>query len=211
MKRLAGLALLTLGLAAGPAFASDPPPTADPLNTRYLLMNQRGKAVNDQDYLGQFQLITFGYTHCPDVCPTSLAAMANILKTLGDRASHVQPIFITVDPARDTPARLAEYTAFFDRRIVGLTGPQAFVDKALEHYRVTVAKVREPGAPADQYSLDHSAGLYLVGPAGEFVTRFGYSVPTDEVARRLAAYIDEAFPPAGSKDTAPAEQPAARP
>lgn len=196
MRRVTRHTLLCLSLLSGAALATEPPPTADPVNTRYLLMTQKGKAVNDQDYLGQFQLITFGYTYCPDVCPTTLATMVNVLKSLGDRASRVQPIFITVDPARDTPARLAEYTAFFDSRIIALTGPQAFVDKAIEHFRVTVRKVSEPGAPADQYSMDHSAGMYLVGPAGEFITRFGYSMPPETISQRLGDYINQAFPPA---------------
>ncbi len=88
---------------------------------RYLLQDPNGRSVTNEDFRGRFQLITFGYTYCPDICPTTLVDMAEILKQLGDRAAKVQPIFISVDPDRDTGAVLKSYTEFFDARILGLT------------------------------------------------------------------------------------------
>ena len=97
------------------------------INPRYLLQHPNGRSITNEDFRGRFQLIAFGYTYCPDVCPTTLVEMATILKQLGDRAARLQAIFITVDPERDTAAVLKTYTEFFDTRILGLTGSPALL------------------------------------------------------------------------------------
>lgn len=158
--------------------------------SRYLLMDTRGRAVSDQDFRGRFQLLAFGYTFCPDICPTTLAEMSLVLEKLGKRASRVQPIFVTVDPERDTPEVLKRYTAFFDERILGLTGSPELVRRVADHFKVRYAKHREPGAPPEQYTVDHSAGMYLLGPDGRFLTKFAYAMPPAEIAERLAKLIE---------------------
>jgi len=160
---------------------------------RYLLQNQYGAVITNQDFPDQFQLITFGYTSCPDVCPTTLAEMAAILEQLGDAGKRVQPLFITVDPARDTPKVLGNYVAFFHPRIQGLTGSQPLVQRVAENFKVRFEKVREPGS--DQYWMDHSAGMYLLGPDGAFIAKFAYAMPAAEITERLRQFIAEAPPP----------------
>ena len=127
------------------------------INPRYLLQDTNGRSVTSEDFRGRFQLIAFGYTYCPDICPTTLVEMAEVLKQLGDRAARVQAIFISVDPERDTGKVLLTYTEFFDPRILGLTGSPALVRRAADNFRIRFAKVREPGS--ENYAVDHSAGV----------------------------------------------------
>lgn len=157
--------------------------------TRYLLQDHNGRGVSDQDFKGRFQLITFGYTFCPDICPTTLAELAAVMKALGDDAARVQPLFVSVDPERDTPAQLKSYAEFFDKRILGLSGAPELVRKAADHFKVRYEKVREPGAPDGQYSIDHSAGIYLLGPDARFLKKFAYATPVEDIVAQLRAII----------------------
>ena len=186
------LVLLSLPLRAQvPAAEESPPPGIQP---RYLLQGPDGRALMDRDFRGRFQLITFGYTFCPDVCPTTLAEMAHILKALGDDAARLQALFITVDPARDTPAVLKAYTAFFDERIMALSGSPELVRRVAELFKVRYEIVREPGAAPDHYAVDHSAGMYLLGPDGSFIVKFGYGAAAADIAARIRALM-AASPP----------------
>lgn len=164
-------------------------PVPAEIATRYLLQDHNGRAVSDQDFRGRFQLLTFGYTSCPDVCPTTLAEMAAVLKALGDDAGKLQAVFVTVDPERDSAAVLKSYTGHFDARILGLTGSPELIGKVAENYRVRFEKVREAGAPAERYVVDHSAGMFLLGPDGRFLARFAYAMPVQELTRRIGEYL----------------------
>ncbi len=217
------LALLALGAAlALPAAAQAP---AKPLNParhlaasgddiavgvqpRYLLQTQYGNVVTNQDFGGQFQLITFGYTSCPDVCPTTLAEMAAILEQLGEAGKRVQPIFISVDPQRDTPKVLGNYVAFFNPRILGLTGSPALVRGVADNFKARYEKVQEPGS--DQYWMDHSAGMYLLGPDSGFVAKFPYAMPAAEITARIKAQLDATPEPTPREQQAPADAPPRR-
>ncbi|MBW7902803.1 MAG: SCO family protein [Rhodocyclaceae bacterium] len=167
-------------------------PATTEIVTRYLLQDHNGRTVTDQDFRGRFQLLTFGYTSCPDVCPTTLAEMAALMKALGEAAARVQPLFVSVDPARDTPALLKEYTALFDARILGLTGSPALIRGVADNFKVRYEEVREPGAPAERYTVDHSAGMILLGPDGRFLARFPYAMPVQELTRRVGEYLQSA-------------------
>jgi protein SCO1/2 len=167
--------------------------------SRYLLMDHKGRAVSDQDFLGRFQLIAFGYTFCPDICPTTLAEMSLIMEKLGKRAELLQPIFITVDPERDTPEALRRYTEYFHPRIIGLTGSPELVRRVADHFKVRYEKHWEPGAEKNQYSVDHSAGMYLLGPNGGFLGKFAYATPPQEVADRILALMEDANLPLPAK------------
>lgn len=160
------------------------------INPRYLLQDPNGRALTNEDFRGRFQLIAFGYTYCPDVCPTTLVEMAEILKALGDKAAQVQAIFITVDPERDTAKTLKTYTEFFDPRILGLTGSPALVRRAADNFKIRYAKVREPGSPPDRYAVDHSAGMILLGPNGEFVKKFAFSTPVMEISTQISTLLN---------------------
>ena len=153
---------------------------------RYLLMDTKGQAVSQQDFPGKFQLIAFRYTFCPDICPTTLAEMSLIMGKLGKKADRLQEIFITVDPERDTPEKLSQYTAFFHSHIIGLTGTPELVRHAADNFHVRYAKHLEPGAAPDAYSVDHSAGMYLLGPDGRYIGKLAYGTPPTEAADGFA-------------------------
>lgn len=194
--RLDAVAQALQSALAGSAHA---PPRIDTADTdelpphsmpRYLLQNPRGGAVTSEDFRGRFQLVTFGFTSCPDVCPTTLAELQQVLAALGqERAARLQPIFVTVDPQRDTPAVLEAYTRAFDARILALTGSDALVRRAADAFRVRVRKVQEPGARPDAYTIEHSAGLFLLGPDGQLLERIGYGTPAREIAARVEVWL----------------------
>lgn len=157
----------------------------------FILVNHHGTQVTDQTYRGQYMLIFFGYTHCPDVCPTTLNDVADVLKLLGDEANKIAPLFITVDPARDTPQILATYVSYFDPRIVGLTGTLAQIKSVATAYKTFFAKAPNENQSSNQnsanaeYSVDHSAFTYFMGPDGQFVDVFGYNTGPELIAKKL--------------------------
>lgn len=160
------------------------------INPRYVLQDPNGRSVSSEDFRGRFQLISFGYTYCPDVCPTTLVEMAEILKQLGKQADRFQAIFISVDPERDSGQVLKTYTEFFDPRILGLTGSPALVRRAADNFKIRYAKVRDPGGDPGRYAVDHSAGMILLGPHGEFIKKFAFSTPVPEVAKQLGDLLN---------------------
>lgn len=159
------------------------------VNPRYLLAGPGGQAISDESFRGRFQLISFGYTYCPDICPTTLVEMAEILKQLGEEAPKVQTIFVSVDPERDTLAVLKNYTAFFDPRILGLTGSPELVQRAARNFKVRYAKVSTPGEDPGRYAVDHSAGMYLLGPEGSFIKKFAYGRPINEIIAEIRDFL----------------------
>ena len=134
----------------------------------FRLVDQNGRVVTERSYAGKYMLVYFGYTFCPDVCPTTLTQVAAALDTLGPKADRIQPVFITVDPRRDTPAAMRAYAAAFTPRLVGLTGTPEQIAAVAHEYRVYYAEHRT-GPGADDYTMDHSSLLYLMGPDGQFV------------------------------------------
>ncbi len=158
------------------------------ITPRYLLVNQDGQTVTASDFLGRYQIIYFGYTRCPDVCPTGLAAMTGALKQIGSAAERFQPIFITVDPQRDTPAVLRDYVRFFHPRLMGLTGPEAMVQRAAEHFRVRYEKVPDPDGNPDNYAMDHTATLFVLGPDGRYLTGLAHGLSPAQIAQTLSTF-----------------------
>jgi cytochrome oxidase Cu insertion factor (SCO1/SenC/PrrC family) len=154
----------------------------------FTMVNHRGETVTDKTYLGKPMLLFFGFTFCPDVCPTELQVMAAALTELGDTGADIQPIFVTVDPERDTPAVIAAYVNNFGERFTGLTGSPAQIAEMAQTYRVFYAK-QENKADPKNYQMDHSAIIYLMGADGKFLKHFSYS--TD--AKALAAGLKQAL------------------
>jgi cytochrome oxidase Cu insertion factor (SCO1/SenC/PrrC family) len=150
----------------------------------FTLEDGAGKTVTDRDFRGKYMLVYFGYTFCPDVCPTTLNAVADAMDKLGPAAARVQPLFITVDPKRDTPAVVQRYAAAFGPRIEGLTGTAEEIAKVAKEYRVYYAEHRTGTGPND-YSMDHSSVLYLMGPGGAFVGPLRADQSGDEIAANL--------------------------
>lgn len=168
------------------------------INPRYLLQAANGRAVMDSDFKDRFQLIAFGYTFCPDICPTTLLEMAAILKQLGDDAGKVQALFFSVDPERDTLAQLRTYTGFFDARIMGATGSPELVRRAADNFKVRYEKVNDPKSNPAHYAVDHSAGMFLLSPGGQFLAKFPYGKPADEIVARLREEIARRAAPEGA-------------
>jgi protein SCO1/2 len=152
----------------------------------FQLTDQHGKRVSDKDFRGRYMLIYFGYSFCPDVCPTTLAVMAQALEKLGDRSRRVTPIFITIDPERDTPKVLDDYMKAFGPNFVGLTGSAAEIKDAEKKYRVYAAKKPLEGG---NYGMDHSSVIYLMGPEGKMVSFYDEAVSPDDLAKDLKQKI----------------------
>jgi protein SCO1 len=150
----------------------------------FTLEDGNGKQVTDRDFHGKHMLVYFGYTFCPDVCPTTLNEVADALDHLGAKANSLEPIFITVDPKRDTPAVVKQYTAAFSPKLIGLTGTPEQIANVAKAYRVYYAEHRTGPGPND-YSMDHSSILYLMGPDGKFIA----PVRADESGKDMAEDI----------------------
>jgi cytochrome oxidase Cu insertion factor (SCO1/SenC/PrrC family) len=150
----------------------------------FTLVNHKGETVTDKTYLGKPMLLFFGFTFCPDVCPTELQVMAAALKEVGDSGADIQPIFVTIDPERDTPAVMASYVSNFGERFMGLTGSPAQIAEMAGTYRVFYAK-QENKADPQNYQMDHSAIIYLMGADGKFLKHFSYSTDAKALADGL--------------------------
>ncbi|MGH9807928.1 MAG: SCO family protein [Terriglobia bacterium] len=154
----------------------------------FTLTDQNGKQVTDKDFRGRFMLVYFGFTFCPDVCPSALQVMAAALDKLGPKAAKITPIFITIDPERDTPDKMAQYVQSFDPRLVGLTGTPEEIAAVTKEYRVYAKKVDDPKSTAG-YTMDHSSIIYVMGPDGSYRTHFTHTTNVDAMAARLAKML----------------------
>jgi cytochrome oxidase Cu insertion factor (SCO1/SenC/PrrC family) len=161
-----------------------------PIGGPFALTDQDGRARTDADFRGKLMLVYFGYSFCPDVCPTALQIMSVALDQLGKDADKVTPIFITVDPARDTPAHLKDYVANFGKRFVGLTGPEAEIAKVARAYRIYYAKAKGEGAAKpDEYLMDHSSIVFLMGRDGQYLAHFTHNTPSEQMARGIREHL----------------------
>lgn len=150
----------------------------------FTLTNQKGERVTDETFRGKYMLVSFGFTSCPDVCPAELQLMANAMDLLGTKSEKVTPIFITIDPERDTVAQIAGYVENFHPRMVGLTGTPEEVKQAAGAYRVYYAKAE--GATASGYLMEHSTFIYLMDPQGQYVAHFPYGTTREKLADGIA-------------------------
>ena len=152
----------------------------------FQLTDQHGKRTGDTNFRGRYMLIYFGYSFCPDVCPTTLAVIAQALDKLGQRSHQVVPIFITIDPERDTPKVLDDYMKAFGPSFVGLTGSATEIKDVEKKFRVYAVKKPLPGG---SYGMDHSSVIYLMGPDGKMVSFYDEAVSPDELAKDLRAKL----------------------
>jgi protein SCO1/2 len=153
----------------------------------FQLVDQDGRAVTDADFHGRWMLVYFGYTYCPDVCPTELQTIAAALDKLGAEGNTVAPVFITVDPARDTPQVMKNYVKLFDSRLIGLTGTPQQIANVAKHYHVYYA--RAGARDSANYTMDHSSFLYLMDPNGHFAALFRPGMSPDDLAAGIAARL----------------------
>jgi protein SCO1/2 len=153
----------------------------------FSLQDHNGQRVTEGAFAGRLGLIYFGFTYCPDVCPTELGLMASALDLLGPDASRVLPVLITIDPARDTAAALADYVSRFHPALIGLTGTEEEIATAARAFRVYYRKIQPPGA--SDYLMDHSSFIYLVGPDGKVRQLFRPNTPPETIAAALRGQI----------------------
>lgn len=154
----------------------------------FALTDHEGRRVTQASYPGRHLLVFFGFTHCPDVCPLALGEVSVALDALGPAAAgKVQPLFVTVDPERDTPAALKDFVTAFDNRIVGLTGSAEEIEAAARAYRVYFKKVPVQGALG--YTMDHSAFVYLIGPGGKLEAFFTHETKGDAMAQKIRGFL----------------------
>jgi protein SCO1/2 len=152
------------------------------------LTNQDGKRVKSSDFAGKYMLVVFGYTYCPDICPSELQVVSAALDELGPAAERIQPVFVTVDPARDTPEVMKEYVANFHPGFSGLTGSKEDIAAIAKAYRVYYRPVEQTDASIP-YLMDHTTLVYLMGPDGEYVTHFAYGTNVASLAEGLRKAI----------------------
>ena len=152
------------------------------------LVGKNGQTITDKDFRGRHMLVFFGFTRCPDICPAKLQVMAAALDDLGSDADKIVPIFITLDPERDTPEAVTDYVSNFGEDFVGLTGSREAIDKAAKAYRVSHQKFQDESM-GDNYSVDHSALVYLMGPDGRYLAHIPYGTPPDKMAEILRRHL----------------------
>lgn len=199
-RRFVLLAVIALALAVAAilvlnprnAPAGDPPPLAGAtIGGPFSLTDQDGRPFTDRNLKGRYALVYFGYSFCPDVCPTDLARMMQGLKLFeakdATRAAKVQPVFFTVDPARDTPAAVKHFVSAFHPRLVGLTGSQAAVDQAMKSYRIYARKAGPEGTT--DYLMDHSANGYLFDTEGRPMVLFAQTDTPQDIADALDRWV----------------------
>jgi protein SCO1/2 len=182
------LAVALVGYSAWRSVAVDAVPT---IGGSFALTDQFGKPRTDADFRGQYMLVFFGFTNCPDICPIELQTMSDALDLLGADAAKLTPIFITVDPARDTPELLRDYVANFHPRLVALTGSADAIGAVAKSYRVFYAKATGGNAPSDPaaYIMDHTAIVYLMGPDGQYLAHFSPGTEVEAMAEGIRAKL----------------------
>lgn len=200
--RMSAVAAL-MCVAAQPALGTNPPrePTAAELmddlmwgrgaiGGPFALTDHTGRLRSDADFRGKLLLVYFGYTFCPDICPTDLQVIAAAIDSLGASGEHVQPLFITVDPERDAPAALAQYVGAFHPRLVGLTGGIEDIRRIARAYKAWFAKVEDPRMTAT--IMEHSSYIYLVDTEGRYVGFFPPGTPPERLAKAIAPLLPSA-------------------
>jgi len=175
-----GVILLVAGRSPGPL-----PQATAAIGGPFELTDQNGRTVTDRDLKGRPFLVFFGFTNCPDVCPTTLFEVSEVLRALGPDADKVNALFVTVDPERDTPAQLKDYISSFDPHLRALTGDPAAVQTVIRAYRVYAKKVPQENG----YTMDHTAIVYLMDKDGRFVAPFSLKRSTDAAAADLRKYL----------------------
>jgi protein SCO1 len=192
---LAGFLVGALGGAAALIVTSAQGPKVETTGTAliggpFTLVDQNGKTVTDRDFRGKYMLIFFGFTHCPDICPAELQVMSAALDALGSKADEVVPVFVTLDPERDTSEVVGTYVKNFGKNFVGLTGSPSAIANAAKDYRVTYSKFEYNGKDVNyRYSIDHSALVYLMDKDGQYLTHFTYGTPASKMTETMRSYL----------------------
>lgn len=153
-------------------------------NPVFSLQDSSDRPRTSEEFRGRWLLVFFGFTNCPDVCPTTLSEVAQVLEDLGPQAANVQPIFISIDPERDRALGIDEYTQAFHPQILGLAGSPDATQAAAASFRIYYSREDDQNAP-DGYTMSHSPGLFLIAPDGQWLRQFAYGTPSTEILADL--------------------------
>ncbi len=159
-----------------------------PFRPTFTLPDAQGRIRTPADFAGKYLLVFFGFTNCPDVCPTTLAEVAQVMDDLGAQSARVQPLFISVDPERDRALGLAEFTAAFHPSIIGLAGDGAQTRAAADSFHIYFEREDDATAP-DGYSMSHSPALYMIAPDGDWLRQFTYGTPASDILADLQSRL----------------------
>ena len=181
LKIIKYLLIITSIILSTTAAAENEITGSDLIGGSYNLVNQNNEVVTNETFHGTYQLVFLGFTNCAHFCPLGLHAMVKTLEALEDDAKKIQPIFITIDPSRDTPERLSEFLPSYHKRFIGLTGTQQQVDQAVKAFRGYSRKMKTKNG----YTFDHSTVIYFLGPNGEFINYFSSSISPEEIAEEI--------------------------
>ncbi|MBA1443932.1 MAG: SCO family protein [Gammaproteobacteria bacterium] len=160
-------------------------PDQEGIGGRFILTDHLGRTLTEDDMRGGYHLLYFGYTYCPDICPTTLQVLSLALDELGEKAKLIQPYFITIDPERDSVKVMRNYVEYFDSRLIGVTGSKPMIERVAAQFKVKYEKVEEELADPNFYVMDHSASLYLLGPDGRFIKKYVYGITAEQLAQAL--------------------------
>ena len=187
---LAGTALLAFAVFqfAGNWVDTDADMSDPAFRAAFELTNHEGMIRTERDFAGRWMLVFFGFANCPDVCPTTLAEVAAVMEDLGTDAEKVQPIFISIDPERDTPTALAQFVPLFDAGIIGLTGTPQQIAETSETFPIFYERIEEASAP-DGYTMGHTSHLFLFDPEAGFAYSWPYGTPAEEILADLRERI----------------------
>lgn len=185
---VAVLALVACGQKTAPVAFQNTDVTGLDYAKDFALHDQNGQLRTLADFKGKAVVVFFGYTQCPDVCPTTMMEMGNVMKALGPDADKVQVLFITLDPERDTAALLAKYVPAFDARFLGLRGDLAETEKVAKDFKIFYKKM--PGKTPGSYTLDHMAGMYIFDPQGRIRLFARYDQPAESITHDLKILLN---------------------
>ncbi len=187
----AALVAFVLTIAGERGMLGDPPPAqqAADIGGPFTLLNSEGGTVTEANFSESYLLVSFGFTSCPDVCPTALQTIGQAMDLLGGDGDRLQPLFITLDPERDTPEVVGTYVKAFHARLIGLTGSVDQVAAAAGAYRVYFAKVPSPGVGPADYTIDHSTFVYLMSPDGAYLTHFNHTSTPEDIAAGVRGFL----------------------
>ena len=188
---IGGIALVDYLIQLGRSEGTVPPGTEAQIGGVFSLIDQNGEPVSNASFADRYKLIFFGFTNCPDVCPTTLSRMTQALSQLGPLNDKLYPLFITVDPERDTAARLKEYAKAFDPRIIYLTGSAEEIASVLKAWKANRAKIAtaEGEATEEDYSMSHSSVLYLMTPDDRLVASYNWDIQPDKMVAAISEHL----------------------
>jgi len=188
---LGGVILVDYLVQLGRSEGKVQPGTEAQIGGAFTLLDQTGRRVSERDFADKYKLIFFGFTHCPDVCPTALSKMSQVLRLLGPRSEQLYPLFITVDPERDSPERLHYYSQSFAPGIVYLTGTEAEIKPVLEAWKATRAKIAAASGGAEAYAMTHSSLIYLMTPDNRLAQAYTWEDSPEDMVKSLGRWLTD--------------------